>query len=61
MATVKYELNGGRELTAAERRQLERAKALPAVYDEDSPELDEAMEAAFAAARRAKPYRGKAS
>lgn len=59
MATVRYELNEGRELTAAERQQLEHAKTLPVVYDEDSPELDENMEAAFIAARRAKPYKGQ--
>lgn len=59
MAMVRYELNESRELTAAERQQLERAKAMPAVYDEDSPELDEKMEAAFVAARKAKPYRGQ--
>ena len=43
MATVRYELNESRELTEAERQQLERAYALPVVYDEDSPELDEKM------------------
>lgn len=59
MAMVRYELNESRELTAAERQQLERAKALPVVYDEDSPELDEKMEAAFVAARKAKPYKGQ--
>lgn len=59
MATVRYELNESRELTEAERQQLERAKALPVIYDEDSPELDEKMEAAFIAARKAKPYKGQ--
>lgn len=59
MTTVRYELNESRELTATERQQLEHAKTLPVVYDEDSPELDENMEAAFIAARRAKPYKGQ--
>lgn len=59
MATVRYELNESRELTAAERQQLEHAKTLPVVYDEDSPELDENMRAAFIAARMAKPYNGR--
>ena len=59
MAMVRYEPNEGRELTAAERQQLERAKVLPVVYDEDSPELDEKMEAAFVAARKVKPYTGQ--
>lgn len=59
MAMVRYELNESRELTAAERQQLEYAKTLPVVYDKDSPELDENMEAAFIAARKAKPYKGQ--
>lgn len=59
MAMVRYELNESRELTAAEKQQLKRAKALHVVYDEDSPELDEKMEAAFIAARKAKPYKGQ--
>lgn len=59
MATVRYELNESRELTAVERQQLEHAKTLPVVYDEDSPELDENMEAAFIAARKVKPYNGQ--
>lgn len=59
MATVRYELNESRKLTAAERQQLEHAKDLPVVYDEDSPELDEKMEAAFIAVRKVKPYKGQ--
>lgn len=40
-----------------ERKLLAEAKKLPVVYDEDSPELTDAMEQAFIAARKAKPFR----
>lgn len=44
-------------LSEAEKKMIEDAKKLPVVYDEDSPQLTEAMEKAFIAARKAKPYR----
>lgn len=44
-------------LTDAEKRMIEDAKRLPVVYDEDSPQLTDAMEKAFIAARKAKPHR----
>lgn len=57
MATVRVKLDENRILTEEERRQLERAKTLPVVYDEDSPECTPEMEAAFIAARKSKPYK----
>ena len=56
---VKFELNGNAALTAREQRLLAEAKKLPVIYDEDSPELTDEMESAFAAARQAKPYHGE--
>ncbi|WP_160668169.1 hypothetical protein [Colidextribacter sp. OB.20] len=40
-----------------ERAVLARAKKLPVVYDEDSPEMTDEMERAFTAVRQEKPYR----
>ena len=59
MAMVRVKLDEERKLTDEERRQLDRAKELPVVYDEDSPECTPEMEAAFIAARKAKPYKGQ--
>lgn len=56
---VTYELNGNSVLTSDEKRILAKAKKLPVVFDEDSPELTDEMEAAFTAARKLKPYRGE--
>ena len=44
---VTFELREGMKLSAEEKQALENAKKLPVVYDEDSPELTEAMEQAF--------------
>ena len=52
---VNFELNGTEKVTEQERKELETARKLPVSYDEDSPELDEAMEQAFRAARNRKP------
>lgn len=54
---VNFELNGNEKLTEQEKRELKTARKLPVVYDEDSPELDEGMEAAFREARKRKPLR----
>ena len=54
---VIFELDEDTVLTSAERKQLDAAKKLPIVFDEDSPELTNEMSKAFAAARKAKPYR----
>lgn len=54
---VTFELREGMELSPEEKQALEDAKKLPVVYDEDSPELTEAMEQAFIQARRLKPYK----
>lgn len=43
-------------LTENEKKMLEKAKKLPVIYDEDSPELTEEMEKAFLAARKVKPH-----
>ena len=56
---VTFELTGPAELTSRERELLAEAKKRPIVYDEDSPELTDEMEAAFRAARKAKPYQGE--
>lgn len=56
---VTFELDGNAVLTSREKKLLAEAKKLPIVYDEDSPELTDDMEAAFIAARKAKPYRGE--
>ena len=53
----RYRLEEGAVLPNEERAILARARKLPVVYDEDSPELTDEMEQAFAAARKKKPYR----
>lgn len=55
---VTFKLDGNAALTNQEKADLAKARSLPVVYDEDSPELTEEMEQAFRAARKAKPYRG---
>ena len=55
---VTFELQEGAELSPEEKAALENAKKLPVVYDEDSPELTEAMEQAFIQARRGKCGKG---
>lgn len=42
-------------LTEDEKKIIEKAKKMPAVFDEDCPELSGEMEKAFIAARKAKP------
>ena len=54
---VTFELDQTAALTDKEKRILAEAKKLPAVYDDDSPELTEDLERAFIAARKAKPFR----
>lgn len=56
---VTFELDGSAALTSGEKELLSAAKQLPVVYDEDSPELTDDMEKAFAAARKAKPFHGE--
>lgn len=56
---VAFELDGNAVLTDREKEMLAAAKELPVVYDDDSPKLTDDMERAFAAARKAKPYRGE--
>lgn len=56
---VTFELDGSAALTSGEKKLLSAAKQLPVVYDEDSPELTDDMEKAFAAARKAKPFHGE--
>lgn len=56
---VTYELEKDAVLTNREKKLLAEAKKLPVVYDEDSPELTDDMEKAFAAARKVNPYRGE--
>lgn len=54
---VKYRLDENIKLTKEEKRQIQEAKKLPIVYDEDCPELTEKMKKAFITARKAKPYK----
>ncbi len=54
---VTFELDQTAALTDKEKRILAEVKKLPAVYDDDSPELTEDLERAFIAARKAKPFR----
>ena len=54
---VICKLKEGMQAGESERMLLERAKTLPVVYDEDSPELNDEMEKAFVAERKKKPYR----
>lgn len=53
---VTFKLTGENlALTDEEKRMIEKAKKLPVVFDEDSPQLTEEMKKAFIAARQAKP------
>lgn len=49
-------MNSHATITSEERAQLQKAKNLPEVFDEDFPALDATMETAFVAARKKKPY-----
>ena len=44
------------KLTASEREALKKAKSMPVIYDDDSPEMTPEMEQAFIAARKKKPF-----
>lgn len=54
---VKFELTGTEVLSEKEKMELEAARKMPVVYDEDSPELDDAMAKAFQQARQKKPLK----
>ncbi len=54
---VSFKLEPDAVLSKEETQMLADAKNRPVVYDDDSPELTDAMEEAFIAARRAKPYK----
>ena len=54
-----YNLQGNETLSKEELDALKEARGSPIVYD-DAPELTPEMEAAFIAARRAKPYNSEA-
>lgn len=56
---VTFELGDDSLLTSEEKQILAKAKTMPVVYDEDSPELTDDMEKAFIAARKSKPYPGE--
>ena len=55
-----YNLQGNETLSKEELEALKGARESPIVYDDDAPELTPEMEAAFIAARRAKPYNSEA-
>ena len=54
---VSFKLTQGMGLSDDEKKMLKEAKKLPAIFDEDSPELTEDLEEAFIKARRRKPYK----
>ena len=54
---IIYKVEEEMQAGESEKALLERARMLPVVYDEDSPELNDEMEKAFIAARKKKPYR----
>ncbi len=56
---VTFELTQTAVLTDEEKRMLEKAKKMPVVFDDDSPQLTDDMERAFAEARKAHPYQGE--
>lgn len=53
---VTYELKKDAKLTDSEREALKKAKSMPVIYDDDSPEMTREMEQAFIAARKKKPF-----
>ena len=57
---VNYKPAANRQLTQQELEDIQKAQQLPAVYDEDCPELTPEMEQAFVQARMAKPLNGEA-
>ncbi len=44
---VSYTLKEGTEITEEQKEMIRKAKQMPIVYDEDSPEMDEKMRKAF--------------
>lgn len=44
---VTHELKGNEKLTEYEKSLIDKAKEMPIVYDEDSPELTPTMKKAF--------------
>lgn len=40
MADVKYRLKQGQKLTEEQVKEIEAARDIPIVFDEDSPEID---------------------
>lgn len=56
---VTFELNHTAVLTNTEQQLITKAKELPVVNDEDSPEMTDEMEKAFISAREAKPFHGE--
>lgn len=56
---VNFELDKNSFPTSEAEELLAKARTLPVVYDEDSPEMTEKMEKAFITARKARPYRGE--
>lgn len=58
---IIYKIEDNTQVSESEMELLKRAKSLPVIYDEDSPELTEKMEEAFIAARKNKPIKNVAS
>ena len=48
---VTFELDENTPLTDAQREEIARARKIPVVYDEDSPEMTEQMDPAHSSPR----------
>ena len=57
---VTFELKENTELDEQEKQMLSRAKNVPIVFDDDSPELTKEMEDELRQARKNKPYKKEA-
>lgn len=57
---VTFELKENTELDEREKQMLARAKNVPIVFDDDSPELTKEMEDELRQARKNKPYKKEA-
>ena len=57
---VTFELKENTELDEREKQMLARAKNVPTVFDNDSPELTKEMEDELRQARKNKPYKKEA-
>lgn len=57
---VTFKLDTNAKVTEKELAMLADAAKMPALYDDDSPEMTEKMEKAFREARQSNPFKGEA-